>query len=83
MLADLFKWVPPNDYKPHEIIRCDPFTSSTSDLRIAGKFMYGAKDPSQAKGAIFKIWGKTPTVSLCTRLTVYLQWLMRAMASAS
>jgi len=56
----LFNFVPVSDYRPGKTITWGGFSSSSADLRIAGKFMYGLQRPSEAEGVIFKIWAKTP-----------------------
>ena len=56
----LFNFVPVSDYRPGKVITWGGFSSSSADLRIAGKFMYGLQKPSEAEGVIFKIWTKTP-----------------------
>lgn len=50
-------------YAPDRTIKFSSFSSSTSDLRVAGRFMYGdmsVVDRSMLEGVIFKIWAKTP-----------------------
>ena len=59
----LYSWLSFDAYAPSKMIKFASFSSSTSDLRVAGRFMYGdmgALDRAALEGVIFKIWAKTP-----------------------
>lgn len=56
----LFNYTSPATYAVGQRVLWTSFSSSTSDLRIAGKFLYQAAEPEHVDGVIFKIHGKTP-----------------------
>jgi len=58
-VGGIWKFANASAYLPGETITWGGFSSSSSDLRIAGKFLYGAQNPADAKGVIFKIWAKS------------------------
>ena len=59
-IGKLLSYVKLPMYTPGNEIMWAGFTSSSSDLRIADKFMYGSQKADKVEGVIFKIWSKTP-----------------------
>uniref|UniRef100_A0A7S2FL88 NAD(P)(+)--arginine ADP-ribosyltransferase n=2 Tax=Haptolina brevifila TaxID=156173 RepID=A0A7S2FL88_9EUKA len=56
----LYSFLDLSSYRPQQMIKFPSFSSTTSDLRVAGRFMYSDRDISSMEGVIFKIWAKTP-----------------------
>jgi ankyrin repeat protein len=48
-------------YAPGNVVTFSSFSSSTSDLRVASRFMYTGNQMDKPEGVVFKIYAKTAT----------------------